>query len=66
MQFHLTWYSFVFPNCGFAISTLGIGEMLECAEICWVGTAMACVLVMVWLTVMVFHARAVWKGTCLT
>jgi len=65
MHFHLTWYSFVFPNCGFAISTLGIGQSLDCPGICWVGTAMALVLVTVWLTVMAFHTRAVWRGDLL-
>ena len=65
MKFHLTWYAFIFPNCGFALCTLGIGEALKCAGICWVGTGMAIVLVVVWLSVMAFHVRAVWKGECL-
>lgn len=65
MSFHLTWYAFVFPNCGFAIATICIGHALDCPGINWTATGMALLLVVVWLVVMVFHARAVWQGTCL-
>jgi C4-dicarboxylate transporter/malic acid transport protein len=66
MSFRLTWYSFIFPNAGFTIATLDIGKALDCPGINWVGTGMTIILVVVWLVVMMFHARAVWKGTCLS
>ena len=65
MKFHLTWYSVVFPNCGLVIALLGIGYVLECKPIQWVGEAATIVLVVLWLVVSGFHAEALWRGRAL-
>lgn len=62
MKFHLTWYSVVFPNCGLVIALLGIGAILECKPIQWVGTAATIVVASLWLLVTAFHVEALWKG----
>jgi len=61
MSFHLVWWSFVFPNVGFAIATITIGTALRSEGILWLGSAMTIVLVLVWIFVASMHARAVWK-----
>jgi hypothetical protein len=65
MNFRLARYAFVFPNCGFAIATICIGNALECPGIIWTATRIAVLLVTVWLGVKIFHARAAWNGSCL-
>lgn len=60
MRFHLTWWSFVFPNVGFTIATIDIGEALESAGIKWVTSAMTIMLFVMWLFVGTMHIRAVW------
>jgi len=61
MSFHLVWWSFVFPNVGFTICTINIGEALMSNGILWLGSAMTVVLVVVWLFVGAAHVRAVLK-----
>jgi tellurite resistance protein TehA-like permease len=51
-DFHLNWYAYVFPNVGFTIATIGIGEGLDRNGIKGVGTGMAAVLL--FLIVIVF------------
>jgi C4-dicarboxylate transporter/malic acid transport protein len=62
MSFHLVWWSFVFPNVGFAINTINIGQVFESEGILWLGSVMTVLLVMIWLFVGASHVRAVWKG----
>lgn len=59
MTFHLVWYALIFPNVGFTIAVIDIGEQLISPAIQWVGSIMTIVLVAVWLYVMIMHARAV-------
>ncbi|KAJ7315325.1 voltage-dependent anion channel [Mycena albidolilacea] len=61
MRFRLTWWAFVFPNAGFTIATISIGEMFESEAVGWVGSAMTGLLVVVYLAVGFAHARAVWR-----
>lgn len=61
MSFHLIWYALVFPNVGFTLATISIGERLDSPGILWVSSAMAILLVAVWLFVMGAHGEAVRK-----
>ena len=53
------WYALVFPNVGFTIAVIDIGEQLLSPGIKWVGSAMTILLVTTWLFVLAMHARAV-------
>ncbi|KAH6666733.1 voltage-dependent anion channel [Halenospora varia] len=57
-DFHLNWYAYVFPNVGFTIATIKIGERLGSNAIQLVGTGMAAVLFFLWLLIMFCHAKA--------
>jgi tellurite resistance protein TehA-like permease len=59
MSFHLVWWAFVFPNTGFAIATISIGEELGSEGILWIGSVMTILLVAMWLFVLAFHVKAV-------
>jgi C4-dicarboxylate transporter/malic acid transport protein len=61
MSFHLSWWAFVFPNIGFTISVIKIGQSLQSEGILWVGTSMTLLLVVVYLFVLACHIRAVWR-----
>lgn len=41
MKFRFAWCAFVFPNVGFTILTIRIGELLDSPPVKWVGTIMA-------------------------
>jgi C4-dicarboxylate transporter/malic acid transport protein len=58
-DFHLNWYAKVFPNVGFTIATLKIGERLDSTPIQMVGTGMASILFFAWLIVFFCHIKAV-------
>ncbi|KAK4609908.1 Malic acid transport protein [Fulvia fulva] len=60
MTFHLAWWAFVFPNVGFTIATIRIGEQLGSEGILWVASIMTILLVAMWIFVLVAHVRAVW------
>lgn len=62
IKFHLTWWSFVFPNTGFIIATIEIGIAIDSQPILWVTSGLTCLQVAIWLFVGVCHMRAVWKG----
>ena len=61
ISFHLVWWSFVFPNVGFAICTIKIGQAFMSEGILWIGSVMTILLVGIWLFVGVMHLRAIWK-----
>jgi tellurite resistance protein TehA-like permease len=61
MCFHLIWWGMVFPNVGFTITTIRIGQQLESEGILWVGSAMTILLVAMWMFVLQAHAQAIWK-----
>ena len=68
LTFHLNWWAFVFPNVGFTVATIEIGEALGSAGVTWVGSGMTLMLCAVYVFVLVMHARAVvekkilWSG----
>jgi C4-dicarboxylate transporter/malic acid transport protein len=59
MSFHLSWWAFVFPNVGFTIAVIKIGQLLQSEGILWVGTAMTILLVMAYVFVLVCQVRAI-------
>ncbi|KAL1301546.1 hypothetical protein AAFC00_005785 [Neodothiora populina] len=58
MSFHLVWWAFVFPNTGFTIATIDIGEQLKSQGIQWVGSIMSILIFAMWTFVIVNHIRA--------
>lgn len=58
MTFHLVWWAFVFPNVGFTISTIDIGEQLKSQGIEWVGSIMTILVFIAWLFVLANHIKA--------
>lgn len=62
MPFSVGWYAFVFPNVGFTIATIDIGEGLDSPAIQWVGTIMTIILIAVYLFVLGSHIKAVACG----
>lgn len=60
MSFKLVWYAMVFPNVGFTIAVIKLGQQLLSPAIEWVGSIMTILLITVWLFVMAAHARAVY------
>ena len=65
MSFKCVWYATVFPNVGFTIALIQIGEQLLSPAIQWVTSIMTILLVALWLFVMVMHARAVVQKQCM-
>lgn len=67
-KFHLSWWSFVFPNVGFCISTIRVGQAFGSAGLLWFSTVLSIVLVMVWLFIAwrcgwaVYQREIVWPG----
>ncbi|KAK5107387.1 hypothetical protein LTR62_001330 [Meristemomyces frigidus] len=59
MSFHLVWYALVFPNVGFTIAIIDIGEGFQSPAVQWVGSVLTVLLVATWLFVMIMHLRAV-------
>ncbi|CZS92018.1 hypothetical protein WAI453_000037 [Rhynchosporium graminicola] len=57
-DFHLNWYAKVFPNVGFTIATIKIGERIDSPAVQLVGTAMAAVLFFSWCLVFFCHIKA--------
>ncbi|KAL0942068.1 C4-dicarboxylate transporter/malic acid transporter [Colletotrichum truncatum] len=67
-SFHLSWWSFVFPNVGFTIATIRIGEAFGSEGLMWLATVFTVLLVAVWLFVgfccvrAVIRRKLVWPG----
>lgn len=57
-DFHLNWYAYVFPNVGFTIATIQIGNKLESSGIQLVGTGMGVILFFLWITIVGCHIKA--------
>jgi len=60
--------AFVFPNVGFTIATINIGNMFKSEGVRWVGSIMTILIVITYLIVGACHMRAVvtkqilWEG----
>ena len=57
--FHLGWWAMVFPNTGFTLATISIGNALNSEPVKWVGTAMSIGLITMYFVVLQAHIRAV-------
>ncbi|EPQ32400.1 uncharacterized protein PFL1_00596 [Pseudozyma flocculosa PF-1] len=62
LKFGIAWWSFVFPNVGWALSTNEIGKVLGSNAITWVAAVMTIMLVAVWLLLLFRFAYAVLSG----
>lgn len=58
-DFHLNWYAYVFPNVGFTIATIKIGERLQSNAIGVVGTVMGAALFFLWILIIFCHIKAI-------
>lgn len=65
MGFALPWWALVFPNVGFTLATVRIGEELGSEAILWVGSVMTVLLVATWLMTAGMCVRAVVLGQIL-
>ncbi|KAI9704600.1 MAG: hypothetical protein M1820_005513 [Bogoriella megaspora] len=59
MSFHLVWWAFVFPNTGFTIAVIEIGQELRSNAVTWVGSILSILLVAIYLFVLGSHVYAV-------
>lgn len=59
--FHLSWWTFVFPNVGFTIGLINIGKALRSEPILWVTSIMTIMLVFMWMFVAFNQIKAVLK-----
>jgi tellurite resistance protein TehA-like permease len=59
MSFHNTWWAFIFPNVGFTLSTIYLGQEFESEAILWVATAMVILLVILWIFDMITFFKAI-------
>ncbi|OTA92557.1 hypothetical protein M434DRAFT_387095 [Hypoxylon sp. CO27-5] len=62
MSFSLSWWGIVFPNVGFTIATIMIGEELQSNTIQWVGTIMTILLFAAWLMGLGLHFKTIVTG----
>lgn len=59
--FHLGWWAMVFPNTGFTLATISLGNAFNSPGVLGVGSAMTIAIVCMFLFVFGGHVRAVWK-----
>lgn len=57
--FHLSWWAMVFPNTGFTIATITLGNAFNSPGVKGVASAMSICVVSMWLFVLVNNVRAV-------
>ncbi|KAJ5355294.1 uncharacterized protein N7496_012506 [Penicillium cataractarum] len=57
--FHLSWWAMVFPNTGFTLATIVLGNSFESKAIKGVGSGMSICIIAMWLFVFVNHILAV-------
>jgi C4-dicarboxylate transporter/malic acid transport protein len=65
LHWSLVCWAFVFPNTGFAIATIRIGNELNSEGIKWVGSVMTILLIAVWLLNLAMQVRAIYNKTML-
>lgn len=59
MSFTLPWWAIVFPNVGFTIATIYIGQELESDAIAWVATIMTVLVFAAWLMDLSLHLKCI-------
>lgn len=57
--FHLGWWAMVFPNTGFTIATISIGNALKSEGLLYLGNSMTIGIVCMWVFVLSMNIRAV-------
>ncbi|KAF2132626.1 hypothetical protein P153DRAFT_382249 [Dothidotthia symphoricarpi CBS 119687] len=62
VYFHLGWWAMVFPNTGFVIATISIGNTLKDDTILFVGNGLTIAILVMWVFVLFNHIRAVIVG----
>jgi tellurite resistance protein TehA-like permease len=60
-RFHLSWWSFVFPNVGFTLASIRIGTALGSQGVLWFSSVMTALLFAAWLFIAFRSVRAVYK-----
>ncbi|KAJ9303277.1 hypothetical protein DTO271G3_651 [Paecilomyces variotii] len=65
LTFHLTWWSFIFPNTGFVLATIEIGNELGSNAIAVTCSVLTVLIVAMYLLVGISHIRAVYRGEIL-
>lgn len=60
-RFHLSWWSFVFPNVGFALASMRLGSALGNQGILWFSTVMTVLLFLAWAFIAFRCIRAVYR-----
>jgi tellurite resistance protein TehA-like permease len=60
-RFHLSWWSFVFPNVGFTLASMRLGSALGSAGMMWFSTVMTALLVVAWAFIAFRCIRAVYR-----
>ncbi|KAH7126477.1 C4-dicarboxylate transporter/malic acid transporter [Dactylonectria estremocensis] len=59
VYFHLGWWAMVFPNTGWILATISIGNAMGSEAVKWMGTGMSIVLILTYFFVLYHHVRAV-------
>ncbi|KAH7087161.1 voltage-dependent anion channel-domain-containing protein [Paraphoma chrysanthemicola] len=62
LYFHLGWWAMVFPNTGFVIATISIGNSLKDETILFVGNGLTIAILCMWVYVLFNHIQAVYVG----
>lgn len=60
-KFHLSWWSIVFPNVGFTIACIKLGQGLGSEGVLWMGSGLTVALVLAWAFIGYRCVRAVVK-----
>ncbi|KAK4132166.1 hypothetical protein BT67DRAFT_92166 [Trichocladium antarcticum] len=60
-KFHLSWWSFVFPNVGFTLASMRMGDALGSGGILWLSTVMTALLFLAWAFIVFRCLRAVYR-----
>ncbi|KAF4555546.1 Voltage-dependent anion channel-like protein 2 [Elsinoe fawcettii] len=60
MGFRNSWWGMIFPNVGFAVGTVFVGQELGSEGVLWVGTGMIVALVLAWLMDLVLLGKGVY------
>ncbi|KAK3302788.1 voltage-dependent anion channel-domain-containing protein [Chaetomium strumarium] len=58
-HFHLGWWAGVFPNTGFTLATISLGNAFQSDGVLWFATAMSVLLLLAYCFVLYHHVRAV-------
>ncbi|KAI8940172.1 hypothetical protein NX059_003879 [Plenodomus lindquistii] len=60
VYFHLGWWAMVFPNTGFIIATINIGNSLQDETVLYVANGLTIAILCMWVYVLFNHVRAVY------